>query len=407
MIIHEPAKETPIKISCDVAVAGGGIAGISAALSAARNGANVVLLEREYALGGLATLGLVTIYLPLCDGKGTQVSFGISEELLRLSIKHGMEPSSSIDEKSLMAWLNGGPQEEKKATRFKAQFNAAIFAILCEKLLLDAGVQILYGCHVCDAVTENSKIKALIIEEKDGRKAIVAKSYVDCTGDADLCTRSGAETAVFQQGNILASWYYCHNKSNYDLHMLGFSDTPDKYKLPKERTQKQTRYHGLDGRDLSSMSIAAHSSILNNFLQGGGITSEHAIASIATIPQVRMTRRIVGEYEINDSELHKSFADSIGMICDWRKAGPVYELPFRSLYSKKVKNLITAGRCISATDDMWDITRVIPACAVTGEAAGLAAAMTDDFPAIHISALQQCLKNQGVVLHEEDLSLNA
>ena len=80
---------TEIKGKCEVLVAGGGIAGIAAALAAARTGADVLLLEREYILGGLGTAGIVTIYLPLCDGMGNQVSFGIAEELLRLSIQHG------------------------------------------------------------------------------------------------------------------------------------------------------------------------------------------------------------------------------------------------------------------------------------------------------------------------------
>ena len=77
---------TPVAFGCDVAVAGGGVAGIAAALSAARAGAKVALIERGFTLGGLATAGLVTIYLPLCDGKGRQVSFSLAEELLRLSV---------------------------------------------------------------------------------------------------------------------------------------------------------------------------------------------------------------------------------------------------------------------------------------------------------------------------------
>ena len=85
MTLHEQL-ETPILETHSVIVAGGGIAGIAAALAAAREGADVLLIEREFLLGGLATLGLVTIYLPLCDGRGHQVSFGIAEELFRLSI---------------------------------------------------------------------------------------------------------------------------------------------------------------------------------------------------------------------------------------------------------------------------------------------------------------------------------
>ena len=81
--------ETAVTASYDVAVCGGGIGGIAAALAAAREGKKVVLLEKQFLLGGLATAGLITIYLPLCDGRGRQVSFGLAEELLRLSITYG------------------------------------------------------------------------------------------------------------------------------------------------------------------------------------------------------------------------------------------------------------------------------------------------------------------------------
>ena len=83
--LTEPRRRTPVAAATQVLVAGGGIAGIAAALAAARHGKQVTLLERQFALGGMATLGLVTIYLPLCDGRGNQLVFGIGEELLRLS----------------------------------------------------------------------------------------------------------------------------------------------------------------------------------------------------------------------------------------------------------------------------------------------------------------------------------
>ena len=91
------------------------------------------------------------------------------------------------------------------------------------------------------------------------------------------------------------------------------------------------------------------------------------------------------------------------MFSDWRKRGPVYELPYSTLYAKTVKNLITAGRCISVTEAMWDITRVIPVCAVSGQAAGTAAALTDNFKTLSVENLQKKLVEDGVVLHEKDL----
>ena len=94
------------------------------------------------------------------------------------------------------------------------------------------------------------------------------------------------------------------------------------------------------------------------------------------------------------------------MIANWRRRGPVYEVPFGTLYSKKVKNLIMAGRCTSVTDSMWDLMRVIPCCAVTGQAAGTAAAMTDDFTALDVAKLQDVLRKNGVVIHEEDIGIS-
>ena len=73
----------------DVVVCGGGVAGVAAALAAARHGARTCLLEKEYALGGLATLGLIVVYLPLCDGEGVQMSGGLAEELLHTALKYG------------------------------------------------------------------------------------------------------------------------------------------------------------------------------------------------------------------------------------------------------------------------------------------------------------------------------
>ena len=401
--IIEVQKKTPVMGEYDVAVIGGGIAGVSAALAAARNGARTVLLEREFALGGLATLGLVAIYLPICDGLGTQVSFGIAEELLRLSIKHGSEfYCNSSNPPCPDAWLdNTSSIEDKKNHRYETLFNPSLYAIECEQLLLENGVKILYGCQVCGVSMSNDKIDAVILEEKGGRKAIRAKSFVDCTGDADICALSGAPTRRHAIGNRLAAWYYCHNGEQHQLTMNGYADS--KVVKSIEIKGHNRRYSGLDAEDISDYMIASHASAKEHFLRLGEIKNDYSMGSLPTIPQYRMTRCIEGEYKMHDTEIRKHFGDSVGLFSDWRKAGPVYELPFKSLYSARVKNLAVAGRCISSDDAMWDITRVIPVCAVSGEAAGTAAAMSDDFTALDISVLQNTLKTNGVVLHTEDL----
>jgi hypothetical protein len=396
--IFEKPRSTQITADCDVLVAGGGIAGIAAAAAAARNGARVILLEREFALGGLATLGLITIYLPLCDGMGRQVSYGLSEELLRLSIKHGAEQNYPA------AWLDGGTDEERAQKRFMTQFNPNLFAIEAEKLLLHLGVRILYGTLAVDTVMEGDRIAAVIVESKSGRSAITLRNAVDCTGDADLCKQAGAKTALYAKRNGLASWYYYFSEGAVRLKMFGLADV-----IPGEDSQvtgNQTvnviegrRYTGVDGPELSEMVINAHQRMFDDIMAQKKDHSDYVPVSISSIPLVRMTRRLCGAYILHDTETHKSFDDSIGMISDWRKRGPAYEIPFRCLYGQEVRNLLAAGRNISVTDDMWDITRVIPPCAVTGEAAGTAAALSNDMRYLDIRELQARLIKQNVKLH--------
>lgn len=396
MKILEHEKEIEVIAQYDVVICGGGIAGISAALASARTGAKVLLIEREYALGGLATLGLVTIYLPLCDGMGRQVSFGIAEELLRLSVEHGCEEERNT------AWLDGMTLEERQKRRFEVRYNPHVFAIKAEQLLLDEGVSLLYGTSICAVQTTQDKITHVIIENKSGRQAIAFKSIVDATGDADICCFANEETVKHTKGNILAGWSYTVEDGKYNLNMLGFCDTPDWNKTEKKSNEpdKRPRYTGLDGLELTEYMIESHKVSLSKFLSKGDGSKEHALATIPTIPQVRMTRRIAGVYTQDENEMHKQYDDSVGLFSDWRRRGPVYELPFRCLFGNKYKNLITAGRCISSSEAMWDVTRVIPVCAVSGQAAGTAAALTDDFANLDIRLLQKQLISDGVILHE-------
>ena len=199
--IVEPERRIPVTLSTEVLVAGGGIAGIAAAVAAARNGKRVILLEREYALGGMATLGLVTIYLPLCDGEGRQLVFGLGEELLKLSIEHGAETNYPS------AWLDGGKEEERIKNRYMTQFNPHLFALRAEELLCSLGVTILYGTLACGVTVQDGRITSVIVENKSGRSAVMTESVIDCTGDADICHMQGRRTALHEGGNGLASWY--------------------------------------------------------------------------------------------------------------------------------------------------------------------------------------------------------
>ena len=393
---------TPVIYTADVVVAGGGVAGIAAALSAAREGVKTVLIERGFMLGGLATAGLVTIYLPLCDGNGKQVSFSIAEELLRLSVSEFCD-----GKRGYKNWLTADKSHRtEKDPRFEVNFNPQLFAISAEKLLEKEGVKILYGCYAVAAPTENGKITALAVEGKSGRFAIKAKSYVDCTGDADICKFSGENTALFGQGNVLAAWYYGAGKKGYELFPLGVCDIPDEEKQKGAKSEKPLmarRFSGLDDAEISQTVSLSHDVVLADYRARHGADETFEPATIPTIPQVRMTRRIDGAYVMGADESHKEFADSVGLVSDWRKRGPVYEVPFSTLHGNEIKNLVVAGRCTSVTDGLWDVMRVIPCCAVTGEAAGLAAALTDDFTETDLARLQSALAKRGVKLHESEL----
>lgn len=380
---------TPVTHTCDVLVAGGGVAGIAAALAAARQGKRVTLLERNFMLGGLATAGLIIIYLALCDGYGRQVSFGIAEELLRLSV--------SIPAKGFgirKAWAKEGVRTETDE-RFEADFNPQLFAILAEQALLKENVHILYGTTAVATALADNRITAVIAENKSGRFAIEVGTVVDATGDADIVHLSGAPTAL-QNKNVLSTWYFGIGKDGYRVSVFN-----EGY---REAAKAKRLYSGVDGDENSAFMCQIHDWILKdtqNRRKDGDETWQPA--TIPTTLPVRMTRRIDGAYTLDDIEMHTRFEDSIGLVSDWRKRGPVYEVPFRTLYCDKIKNLLTAGRCTSVTDPMWDIMRVIPCCAVTGEAAGVAAAITDDMTTLNVAQLQQILQNNGVVIHEEDL----
>ncbi len=376
---------TPIRATYDVVVCGGGFGGIAAALAAARMGKRVLLLEKQFVLGGLGTAGIVTIYLPLCDGYGHQVSYGIAEELLRLSVTYGAESTYPAN------WLDGAGERNENTPRFEAQFNPHLFSIQVEERLRSAGVDVLYGTYVVGVDKQDDRIAHVLTENKSGRCAYAVGTVVDATGDADVAYMASVPTVVYARGNKVSAWYYYVGKEGYQLQMLDHRDAARQH------------FSGLTGEDVSTFVRLSHQTTMADVLRMRQSDPTLWPVNMATIPQYRMTRRLVGEYTQRDDEQHVYMATSIGMVGDWRKRGPVYEVPFGTLYNRQVKNLLCAGRCTSVTDEMWDIMRVIPCCAVSGQAAGTAAAMGQDMTALNVCHLQDRLMAAGVVLHEADI----
>ena len=372
----------------DVVVCGGGIAGVSAALSASRNNAKVLLVEREYALGGLATLGLIAIYLPLCDGTGVKMSSGISEELLKLSLKYGVGQIPKV-------WSKDSSIEDKKDKRYQVEFNPASFIIAMEEKLLQSGVKILYGCHISGVETEKNNVKCVIIETKTGKQRIYGKTFIDTTGDADICYFSGEET-IADATNRKTGWYFSYDENELKLNMLSDS-------LYGDILNGSRMYSGINMNDVSQICIDGRKMILEDILRKKKTNKKIYPILIPTFHGLRMTRRFKGQFEFSaDNHEKVFFEDAIGMIGNWRKIGLRYSLPLRIIVADKNENLYIAGRCVSTDKSGWDITRVIPSCAVTGEAAGtIAAYQSINGRKPKIEELQKTLIKNGVLLDKK------
>jgi glycine/D-amino acid oxidase-like deaminating enzyme len=180
----------------DVLVVGGGIAGIAAALEAARSGLHTALVEKTILWGGLATSGLVPVYMPLCDGGGRQVTFGIAEELLEWSIKYGPGhiPAGWLDEKQeeYDTRFKNLYTQGKLDIRYATIFSPVAFAWGLDEVLYESGVDLWLDTLACQPMMVGNRVTGVEVENKSGRIAIRASCVVDTSGDADIAYRAGA-----------------------------------------------------------------------------------------------------------------------------------------------------------------------------------------------------------------------
>jgi len=387
--------------SYDVLVLGGGIAGIAAALQAARLNKKVALIEKQCLLGGLATSGIVTIYLPICDGMGHQVSFGLAEELLLLSMKMGYQTRYP------KPWLENGTLEEKKKTRYKVQYNPIYYAILLEQILKENNVDILYDCLLTNVYTKDRLIESVDIENVEGKVNIKAKSFIDCSGDARIAYLCKDDCTKYLEGNELASWDYLVSEGKAKLNMMDLikQKVVDGKTYPATYKIEDRRYDGTKYEDVNAFIKDGHQNILNDLENKKAIDKDVEVVMMATMPQLRMIRCIDGKCQMVDENKARK-QDSVGIVADWRRSDYVYEVPFGSLCSKNYDNVYFAGRCMSTDQAMWDVMRVIPCAAVTGQAAGVASCSYIDLKNDDIKNIQKVLVDNGVVLHIDDLNID-
>lgn len=400
--IYEPGRELPVWGNSDVLVVGGGFAGVAAAVSAARNGKQVTLIEKSIVLGGLGTSGHVCIYLPLCDGLGHKIYGGMAEELLYVAIKYGYNTLPA-------AWGPGRIQAGAAAGRYQSHFNIPACIMALDELLEEHQVQVVFDTVCCDTIMEGNTCQGIIVENKSGRGTYLADMVIDASGDADVMYHAGA--ACTEQKSIVSHWAYELDKDTLTqglksgdmidavaLRWIGLRPDADnsKNELPRFRG---TDSDGVNGYIKFSRKLAL------DFLKEHQ-RKDYAMLTVPTMAQFRTTRRIHGAKEFATTP-GISIPDSIGCVINClQNPAAVYEFPYGAIIDTDLTNVLAAGRIVAAGGEGWEIMRYIPACVFTGQAAGTAAAMALDdgcrVQDINVEHLAQKLSDTGVMIHMAD-----
>ena len=392
----------PRQVSCresyDVVVVGGGIAGIAAAVSSARNGAKTLLLEKQVNLGGLATVGLISWYEPLCDGEGTQMIYGIGEELIRLSIRYGYE--------NLPRKWGGRGENNHPGERFSSHYSPNVFSLALDGFVRESGADLRFDALAVWPVMDGKTCLGVMTETVSGREFFPAGCVVDATGDASVAHRAGIPT---EEGESFLT-YVAHG---FDRKALADHDeTHDMQDLRKWISVGSDLWgNGHPGGVATFRGITSDEE--NRYLAEakgrmfekirGWDKSSFDLTMIPTMPQYRKIRRILGKVTLTGDEEGERNPESVGRFGDFRRPGRRFELPYGTLFHPAYPNIAAAGRVISAGGDGWELVRVIPVCALSGEAAGAAAALAalrkEGLGAIPVGEVQERLEAAGVRLH--------
>ncbi len=360
------------KRTYDVIVVGGGIAGVAAAVSAAREGVTVLLMEKSFNLGGLATGGLISWYEPLCDGEGHQMIYGIAEELIRLSAKYGFD--------NLPQKWGGDGRNQPRNERYSCFYSPGIFAAALDEYVTDNGVELLFDTLGTYPVMEGGHCRSMIVENLNGREFYEAKTVIDATGTATVMHRAGVPTVEGKNYiTYIAHWYDMKQveKLQEDGDVCAFRKwmNTGSDMFGKGHPEGVDLISGVTAEGITTYMVEGKKSLLRKVAEKD--RQRFDVMSIPDMPQLRTIRRIVGKCDFNAVD-GETYEDSIGNCGDFRPdgKGKHYQIPLGALYHEGFDNLLAAGRIISAPQgDGWEVARVIPVCALTGEAAGKAAAL--------------------------------
>lgn len=417
----------------EILVVGGGSAGCIAATSAALEGKKTMLVERYGFLGGTSTYVLDTFYGFYIPGKeGRKVVGGIPDKVL----------NKLFDRKAAILRPN------TYGAGTGVTYDPEILKVVWEELLTESGVNILLHSFVVDVVTEDKKVTGVIIVNKSGFFLVEADIIIDASGDADVVAKAGfpfdgiggkeavqSLTTTFRVLNVDNEAAKTFTKQQM-WNWMKEANATGKYRLPREEGSVHiTTIPGVMATNMVRLSIPDPTNIpelskaeiegrkqaleyfrfMKEYLPG---YEKAELMNFSTQIGVRETRRVIGEYTLTKEDVleARKFDDAIlecgapiedhhnaaETIWEYLEDGQVYQLPFRTLIPKDSKNLLVAGRCLSATHDAHASVRSIGQCMAMGQAAGTAAALSIqegvELKSLDINLLQAKLTENGAML---------
>ncbi|WP_054959148.1 FAD-dependent oxidoreductase [Bacteroides thetaiotaomicron] len=426
-------KNTKIAVDdrWDVIVVGGGPGGCAAAISAAREGAKTLLIEAMGQLGGMGTAGMVPAWCPFSDGEKI-IYRGLAEKIFEASRK-------------------GVPHERKQKMNW-VSINPEYLMTVYDQMVTESGARVLFFSRVA-AVEKaaDETVDAIIVANKSGLVAFKAKVFIDATGDGDLAAWAGASFKRGDDSGVVQSSSLCFSFANvdsYNYNLTGPSLHTSNKNSPVYKAIESGKYPLIDkhfnsnfiGPDVvqfnaghldnvdstdpwaTTQAMMAGRQIAGQYLEAMKDVQPKTFGSAflvktASLLGVRDSRRIEGDYTftVEDWKERRTFEDEIGRNCYYidvhkpghketrYKKGESHGIPYRCLTPKGLKNVLTAGRCISTDEEAFGSLRVMPPCLVTGEAAGMAAVHAikqakNDVHKIDTDYLRKRLKEEGQYL---------
>ncbi len=424
----EPARTLRVAAKADVVVVGGGPAGFSAAVAAARQGASVCLVERYPYLGGLASGGMVLVLDDMCAGPEITVR-GLCAELVERMRHRGLaiyppEHERGHDPAMYRKWSRWGLFDFNTHTQphpicYAVAFDPDGWKRASDDMVAEAGVDLRLHSQFADAIVRDGCIRGIIAESKEGREAILGDVVIDTTGDLDVAAAAGAAfsrdsymvTTVFRLGGVNtdeAERFQFEEPERYrDLDLaarrvIGGSWNYWWLKTPLPgivwcNCPHMTGLDGLTVRDLTRAEFEGrqriHAMVEHVRANLPGFRDCYVV-DVAPQTGVRQTRMLEGEYIVTKDDItgRVRFPDSVAR-------GRDYYTPYRALVPREVDQLLVAGRHYSATPAAQKISREIPPCMAMGEAAGIAAAMAlgagTTVREVDVAGLQRRLRAAG------------